>query len=238
MAGLQDTELDVPVLNSVGFSAASDLGGVWYDNAYPGARVDSDNPFYQLAIPDLWQDWTWKERYPGRKELLEYFRYVDRKLDIKKDVYLNTRVVAVHFDQQVDRWIVTTEGGLVVRPRFFVLSVGFSSKSHSPDFKGLEKFKGICHHSSQWPQEDADVKNKRVGVVGTGATAVRRSASLPRRLSMHAKLRIINAARGLRCESTGTADVETVKECQALSIHPFAQIHFTANACHSVAQSC
>jgi len=154
------------------FEAAPDLGGVWYHNAYPGARVDTVHTIYQLSIPELWQDWAWKEGYPGRKELLEYFQYVDRKLDVKKDVSFNTRVVAARFDQQTDRWIVTTEGRLVVRPRFLVLAVGFAAKSYTPDFNGLEKFEGICYHSSQWPQEGVDVKNKRVGVIGTGATAV------------------------------------------------------------------
>lgn len=150
------------------FEAASDLGGTWYSNRYPGARVDSDHPHYQLSLPELWQDWTWRERYPGQIELLEYFKYVDKKLDVKKDVSFNTRVVSASFDQQQERWIVVTENGLVVRPRFFVLCVGFAAKSYTPDFKGLDKFEGAWYHSSRWPQEGVDLKNKRIGVIGTG----------------------------------------------------------------------
>lgn len=150
------------------FEAAPDLGGTWYSNRYPGARVDSDHPHYQLSLPELWQDWTWRERYPGQLELLEYFKYVDKKLDVKKDVSFNTRVVSASFDQQEERWIVVTENGLVVRPRFFVLCVGFAAKSYTPDFKGLDKFEGVWYHSSKWPQEGVDLKNKRVGVIGTG----------------------------------------------------------------------
>ncbi|KAJ3747715.1 cyclohexanone monooxygenase [Lentinula detonsa] len=153
------------------FEAASDLGGVWF-NGYPGCRVDSDHPLYQLSLPELWEDFTWKERYPSWRELYDYFQYVDRKLDVKKDVSFNTRVVAAHFDQEIDRWVVTTEDGLIVRPRFLVLCVGFASKSYTPVFKGLERFEGICHHTAHWPREDVELTNKRVGVIGTGASGV------------------------------------------------------------------
>ncbi|KAJ3869097.1 cyclohexanone monooxygenase [Lentinula novae-zelandiae] len=153
------------------FEAASDLGGVW-SHGYPGCRVDSDHPLYQLSLPELWEDFIWKERYPGWRELNEYFQYIDRKLDVKRDVSFNTRVVAARFDQEINRWIVTTENGLVVRPRFLVLCVGFASKSYTPEFKGLERFEGICHHTAHWPQEGVELKNKRVGVVGTGASGV------------------------------------------------------------------
>ncbi|KIK69971.1 hypothetical protein GYMLUDRAFT_212946 [Collybiopsis luxurians FD-317 M1] len=154
------------------FEAAPGFGGVWYWNAYPGARVDAEIPHYALSIPELWDDWTWKERFPGREELREYFEYMDQKLDLKKDIFFNTRVVAAHFDVDISRWIVKTEGGHVVRPRFFIPCVGFASKPYAPDFKGLDTFKGICHHTSKWPQQGVDLRNKRVGIIGTGATAV------------------------------------------------------------------
>lgn len=91
---------------------------------------------------------------------------------MKRDVSFNTRVVAARFNQEINRWIVTTENGLVVRPRFLVLCVGFASKSYTPEFKGLERFEGICHHTAHWPQEGVELRNKRVGVVGTGASGV------------------------------------------------------------------
>ncbi|KIK57513.1 hypothetical protein GYMLUDRAFT_46090 [Collybiopsis luxurians FD-317 M1] len=154
------------------FEAAPQLGGVWHWNAYPGARVDSENPHYALSIPEIWEGWSWKERFPGQKELREYFEYIDQKLDVKKNISFNTRVVAAHFDVETSRWVVKTEDGRVARPQFFILCVGFASKPYTPDFKGLDKFEGICHHTSQWPQEGVDLTNKRVGVIGTGASAV------------------------------------------------------------------
>ncbi|KIK69979.1 hypothetical protein GYMLUDRAFT_236428 [Collybiopsis luxurians FD-317 M1] len=154
------------------FEAAPGLGGVWYWNAYPGARVDSENPHYLLSIPEIWEGWTWKERFPGQKELREYFEYMDQKLDVKKNISFNTRVVVAHFDVEISRWVVKTEHGRVIRPQFFVPCVGFASRPYTPDFKGLENFTGICHHTSKWPQEGVDLKNKRVGIIGTGASAV------------------------------------------------------------------
>ncbi|KAJ3753902.1 cyclohexanone monooxygenase [Lentinula raphanica] len=154
------------------FEAASDLGGVWFNNNYPGCRVDSDHPHYQFSLPELWGDFTWKERYPSARELRDYFQYVDRKLDVKKDVFFDTRVVAAHFDEAISRWIVTTEQGHVVRPHFLVLCVGFASKSYTPQFKGLEKFKGIWYHTAHWPKDDVELTNKRIGVIGTGASGV------------------------------------------------------------------
>lgn len=154
------------------FEAGADLGGIWYWNCYPGARVDSDVPIYELSMEELWKDWNWTERFPGWKELREYFHYVDKKLDLSRDIHFNTRVVSAQYDSAADRWAVTAQDGTVVRPRFFILCTGFASKSYIPDYKGLDTFKGVCHHTSKWPQEGVDLKNRRVGVIGTGASGV------------------------------------------------------------------
>ncbi|THU96065.1 FAD dependent oxidoreductase [Dendrothele bispora CBS 962.96] len=154
------------------FESGSGMGGVWHWNCYPGARVDSETPLYEFSIEEVWKDWRWKERFPERNELVSYFRYVGEKLDLKKDISFNTRVTAAHFDANVDRWNVTTDGGNVVRPRFLILAVGFAAKRYVPDWPGLDKFQGVWHHTANWPQEGVDVKGKRVGVIGTGSTGV------------------------------------------------------------------
>ncbi|KAK7464818.1 hypothetical protein VKT23_006024 [Stygiomarasmius scandens] len=154
------------------FEAASDLGGVWYWNCYPGARVDSEVPLYEFSLPELWKDWTWSERFPGWEEIRRYFAYMEKKLDVKKDISFNSRVVSAHWNSDAERWIVTTENGTVAHPRFLVLAMGMSAKPYTPDFKGIETFKGICHHTALWPQEGVDLKGKRVGVIGTGASGV------------------------------------------------------------------
>ena len=159
-------------LNCKLFEAGKDLGGVWHWNGYPGARVDSAIPVYEYSIEKVWRTWTWKERYPAFPELREYFDHVDKQLDIRKDIAFNTRVVAAQFAKETNKWIIKTEDGRMARSTFFILATGFAAKRHFPDWKGLDTFQGIMHHSSFWPEEGVDVKGKRVAVVGTGSTGV------------------------------------------------------------------
>ncbi|KAJ3790161.1 cyclohexanone monooxygenase [Lentinula aff. detonsa] len=154
------------------FEAASDLGGVWRNNFYPGARVDSEVPVYDLSLEELWRDWTWTERYPGYEELRRYFDYIDQKLDVKKDVSFNKRVVTAHFKVGVDRWRVIAEDGTEAYPRFLVICIGFAAKAYTPHLKGIERFQGVSHHTAMWPEKGLDLKGKRVGVIGTGASGV------------------------------------------------------------------
>ena len=156
------------------FEASSGLGGVWYSNCYPGARVDTHVPVYEFSMEDLWQDWNWKERFPDRGELCAYFEYVDKKLDLSRDIRFNTRVTAAEFDQESNQWIVQGSGidAPGVRARFMVLCTGYAAKRYIPDIEGLEDFQGICHHTASWPQEGVDLVDKRIGVLGTGASGV------------------------------------------------------------------
>ncbi|KAJ3981158.1 hypothetical protein F5890DRAFT_587410 [Lentinula detonsa] len=139
--------------------------------ASSGARVDSEMPIYQFSDPELWRDWTFTEYYPGWQEIQAYFRYVDKKLDVSRDVLYNSRVVSAHWNDSVDRWTVTTKDGRIFRAQFLSLCTGIGSKYHVPDFKGLDTFKGQVHHTARWP-EKYDIKGKKVGVIGNGASGV------------------------------------------------------------------
>ncbi|EIN04187.1 cyclopentanone 1,2-monooxygenase [Punctularia strigosozonata HHB-11173 SS5] len=152
--------------------AGKDVGGIWHWNCYPGARVDSMVPVYELSIEKLWKNWTWTEKYPGYAELREYFAHVDRELDIKKDVAFDSKVVRAQFDKTSQRWTVKLENGRTAYSRFFICATGFAAKRYFPNWPGLERFKGIMHHSSFWPNEGVDVTGKRVAVVGTGCTGI------------------------------------------------------------------
>ncbi|MCJ1434294.1 hypothetical protein MMC27_003661 [Xylographa pallens] len=154
------------------YEAGKDLGGVWHWNCYPGARVDTSVPLYELSFERVWKDWTWKEKYPAYRELRQYFDHVDKQLDIKRDVAFDTRVVAADFDKETCKWVVKTEDGRTARCTYFLLATGFAAKRHFPDWKGLGTFKGVMHHSSFWPEEGVEIKAKRVAVIGTGATGV------------------------------------------------------------------
>ena len=154
------------------FEAGADIGGIWYWNCYPGARVDTYGPIYQYSREDLWREWNYSELYPSWEEVREYFHYVDKKLDLSRDVRFNTRVSAAEFDEDRNQWIIQADDGSVVRARFFVLCTGFGSKPYIPALEGLESFGGEWHHTAKWPQEGLDFTGKRVGVIGTGASGV------------------------------------------------------------------
>ena len=154
------------------FDAAAELGGIWYWNCYPGARVDSHVPNYEFSLPEIWQDWNWSERFPSGEELLSYFRHIDKKLDIGRDVRFNTRVVAAEFSNKHNLWLSRTEDGHEVRARFFIPCLGFAAKSYTPDLPGLDRLSGPCHHTAHWPRTGIDFTDKRIGVIGTGASGV------------------------------------------------------------------
>ena len=155
------------------FEAGSDLGGVWHWNRYPRLRLDSEYYAYQFLMEDLWKDFTWKERFPARAEVVEYINYVDRKLDLRRDMEFNTRVLSSKFDDATHLWTVKTDSGITVQTRFLLLCTGFASKVQIPSLEGLETFEGVCHHTAQFPAEgEAIFLDKLVGVIGTGATGV------------------------------------------------------------------
>lgn len=158
-----------------GFEKESVLGGVWAANTYPGARVDSDAPVYQLWLEECYQDWTFSERFPQGAELKQYFRHVDDKLNISKDYDFNTYVSDATFDTNTGRWNITTTGdaaGFYTAKNLIICS-GFAAKVYMPDIPGMARFKGVMHHTAHWPKDhEVDMKNKRVAVIGTGASGV------------------------------------------------------------------
>lgn len=84
------------------FEAGGGIGGTWYWNCYPGSRVDTDATNYQLSIDGLWQNWNYATLFPDWQELRKYFAYIDRTLDLGRDISLNTRVVAAEFEEATD----------------------------------------------------------------------------------------------------------------------------------------
>jgi cation diffusion facilitator CzcD-associated flavoprotein CzcO len=154
------------------FEAGDGPSGVWYWNCYPGARVDSPGPMYQFSRDDLWRDWKFSELYPSWQEIRAYFHYVDKKLDLSRDIRFNRRVNEAEFDPAHNRWTVRSSDGSVTRARYFVLCTGLGSKPYVPELPGLSDFAGEHHHTALWPQQGLDLAGKRVGVIGTGASGV------------------------------------------------------------------
>lgn len=154
--------------------AGSGMGGVWYWNCYPGARVDSDFPFYQFTQDGIWKDFQWTERFPGQKELQKYFEHVDNKLDLSKDINFNARVTSAEFNSSTNQWFIKINGSdeISAQANFLILCTGFAACRYTPTFKGIDKFQGTTIHSSLWPKNGIDVAGKRVAVIGTGASGV------------------------------------------------------------------
>ncbi|KAF4120333.1 putative flavoprotein CzcO associated with the cation diffusion facilitator CzcD [Geosmithia morbida] len=154
------------------FEAGNDIGGTWRWNCYPGAGVDSEVPEYEFSWPEVWKTWNWPNNYPNYKDLRRYFDHVDNVVGIKKDCAFHTVVVGAHFDTSTGRWNIRTEDGRVTKAKYLVLGTGFAARRYIPDWPGMEKFKGVVHHSSFWPDEKVEVKGKRCAVIGTGASGV------------------------------------------------------------------
>ncbi len=152
--------------------AGAGLGGVWQANRYPGARVDSHVPNYEYSLEEIWRDWAWTERFPGRDELVRYFDHVDRVLNLSPDIDLNSRVGSAVFDPSDRQWRISTEDGRRYECRYLLMCTGFGSKPYVPDLPGLDTFAGPCHHTAQWPEAGVSFEGKRVGVIGTGASGV------------------------------------------------------------------
>ena len=155
------------------FDKASDIGGTWTWNRYPGAASDSECFYYCLTFSkELLQDWSWSVRYPGWEENLRYMHFVADRCDMWPHIQLNTQIVAADFQEKTGLWQIRTAGGEQFTCRYFVSAMGMISEPVIPDFKGLDTFKGPCFHSARWPQEGLDYAGKRVAIIGSGATTV------------------------------------------------------------------
>lgn len=153
--------------------AGGGVGGTWYFNRYPGARVDIQSMEYSFSFSEaLQQEWRWTERYAGQPELLRYANHVADRFDLRDGIQLNTRVGGARFVESTNTWQITAESGQTWSARFLVLASGPLSSPNIPAFKGLESFKGAVYHTARWPHEPVDFTGKRVAVIGTGSSAV------------------------------------------------------------------
>jgi cyclohexanone monooxygenase len=155
------------------YEQGGDVGGTWYWNRYPGARCDVESMQYSYSFSDeLQQEWDWSERYAPQPEILRYANHVADRFDLRKDIQLDTRVDRTVFDEASNVWSVTTSDGRTVTAKFVVLATGCLSNARMPDIKGLSDFKGKVYHTGHWPHEQIDFTGLRVGVIGTGSSAI------------------------------------------------------------------
>jgi cyclohexanone monooxygenase len=156
-----------------------DFGGTWYWNRYPGAACDVESYIYLPLCEEL--GFVPKEKYTHAPEILEHSHNIGNKYGLYKDACFQTEVTGLEWDEQQSNWIVRTNRNDAMRARFVVMSNGPLNRPKLPGIKGISDFKGHSFHTSRWdyaytgggPEGGLDkLSDKRVGVIGTGATAV------------------------------------------------------------------
>ena len=154
------------------FDKASDIGGTWTWNRYPGAMTDSESYYYCLTFSkELLQEYSWSQRYPGWEEVLNYMHFVADRCEMWPNIQLNTEVVSAEYQEDSGHWLVRTADGNEHSCKYFLSTMGMISEPVIPPVKGMDTFKGPIFHSARWP-EGLDYAGKRVGIIGAGATTV------------------------------------------------------------------
>jgi cation diffusion facilitator CzcD-associated flavoprotein CzcO len=152
---------------------AENVGGTWLYNRYPGARCDIESIEYSYSFSDeIQQEWVWTETMPAQPEIEAYLNFVADRLDLRRDIAFNTKVVAMAFDEETATWVVRTEAGESFTAPFIVAATGILSAPLEPDIPGMASFAGTSLFTSRWPKESVDLTGKWVGVIGTGSSGV------------------------------------------------------------------
>lgn len=155
------------------FEAGGGVGGVWYWNRYPGARLDTESYLYTLVFPQAEVgDWRWSEHFAGQPELERYLNFVVDRLDLRRHIEFDATVASAWFDEERAGWKVTLRDGRVFFSRFFVPAVGPLSEAVLPKLAGIAHFRGEVIHTARWPQDPVRFEGRNIGVVGTAASGV------------------------------------------------------------------
>ena len=147
--------------------------GTWYWNRYPGARCDVESMQYSYQFDDnLQQEWSWSERYSPQPEILKYAQHVSERYNLRRDIDFNTRVTSAAYGEDSACWTLTSEEGEKTVGHYFVMATGCLSAPNWPKIDGLDSFVGPTYHTALWPHEKVDFTGQRVGVIGTGSSAI------------------------------------------------------------------
>lgn len=160
-------------LKVVGLDGGTGVGGTWYWNRYPGARVDSPSHVYQYFFSEELNDaWDWSERFPAQPETERYLNFVADRFDLRKDIIFSTKVLACVFDEEKSRWHLHIDNGSIIDAKYVIGCTGTLSTPLEHLFEGVESFRGDVLHTYHWPDQPVNFSGKRVGVIGTGATGI------------------------------------------------------------------
>lgn len=165
---LRELGMNVKVLET-----GTGVGGTWYWNRYPGARFDSESYSYHYSFSkEILDEWDWSEHFAAQPEILDYLNFVADRLDLRRDIQFKTRVKSAKYAEDINRWVVHTESGETFDAHLLISATGPLSAPTMPAIPGIDDFQGESFHTSQWPHEEVDFNNKRVAIIGTGATGV------------------------------------------------------------------
>ncbi len=158
---------------------AGDFGGTWYWNRYPGAACDIESYVYLPLLEEL--GYMPPKKFVEGKDILEYSQRIARHYNLYDDVCFQTEVTEMRWDEKISRWIIKTNRGDEMKAHFVAMSNGPLNRPKLPGISGIDTYKGHTFHTSRWDYDytggSADggltgLKDKRVGIIGTGATAV------------------------------------------------------------------
>jgi cyclohexanone monooxygenase len=138
-----------------------------------GARCDVESMQYSYQFSEeLQQEWVWSERYAPQPEILRYANHVADRFNLRRDIQFDTRVHSAHFDDGEGRWVLEVGDGEQLAATYCVMATDCLSSANMPKFAGIDSFRGETYHTGHWPHESVDLSDKRVGVIGTGSSAI------------------------------------------------------------------
>jgi cyclohexanone monooxygenase len=160
-------------LDAVVLEAGGGVGGTWYWNRYPGARCDIESVQYSHKyLPELQQEWDWSERYAPQPEILAYADHIADRLDLRRDICFGRRVTRAHWSDGDKEWRLATDTGERIAVPWLIMATGCLSVPNKVAFPGRETFRGPTYQTGEWPHEPVDFTGMRVGVIGTGSSAI------------------------------------------------------------------
>ncbi|WP_445168891.1 flavin-containing monooxygenase [Mycolicibacterium sp. Dal123E01] len=165
---------------------AADVGGTWYWNRYPGIACDVESYVYMPLLEET--GYLPTEKYAKGPEIFAHCQRIAEHYDLYRDACLHTEVRQIRWDQQLSRWIVETDRGDAIRARFVSMANGYLQKPKLPGIPGITSFAGHTFHTSRWDYDYTGkelelLSDKRIGIIGTGATAVQCVPHLARAVS-------------------------------------------------------
>ncbi|HEY1796715.1 MAG TPA: NAD(P)/FAD-dependent oxidoreductase [Stellaceae bacterium] len=191
----------------------SGVGGTWYWNRYPGARFDSESYTYGYSFSkELLDEWNWSERFSPQPETERYLNHVADKFDLRRDIQFDSRVASAHYDDETRSWDVGLQDGRHYTTRFLITAIGVLSAPTMPKIPGVDSFKGTSCHTHFWPKEGIDYAGKRVGIIGTGATAIQTIQTIAKSVgSLTVFQRTPNWAAPLHNDTIGDDEMDEIR---------------------------